>query len=530
MLSVTASGPTFEAGIIPAASASISHYEKTCVNQQTGDILVAWVGDEHISWRKMHADGTVVTADTTVPNTGNIPFAAFDVTGLSDGSFVIVWENTNPSPLHIYAYRIGDSGPAQLDASLGTLQAASALAPSVAARSDGSYVVTWTDANLNARLGHYSADGSLIGSIVQVNGGVASYAIDVGVDVQDDNSVTVFFAHSMYWTTADGAFIRRFDSSLGATTGEIQLDVDLRAADKSAAQGGLGNSSSSSFDRAGNLVVAWLTNPQQPGNGLKAKQFAASGVALGPEIQVTSGSTITSPEVAADSIGNFVVIWVNDDGTPTVEGKAYEADALLDGSMPSITLDPNTIEPAVAIGSNAFFTVWASAVSQPSDTAQLHAQQFIVTSNRLGDLDDDGDVDAHDIDILWSVIRHWDWQITHPSDPNPYGYSDDPNSNDNEDLNGDGYLNEDDVDYMLAHCFYVGGVLTPMHYGDADLDGGVGGLDYSAWRNRLPSADPLIAYGWAHGDWDGDGGVGGLDYSLWRTQTTTYPGQVGPHA
>lgn len=130
-----------------------------------------------------------------------------------------------------------------------------------------------------------------------------------------------------------------------------------------------------------------------------------------------------------------------------------------------------------------------------------------VSSGLTGDLDDDGDIDSHDIDTLWNVIR-----------PELAG-SDDPGGNDNEDLNSDGFVNEKDVDTMLRNLLTAG---TGRAYGDADLDGGVGGLDYTAWRVRAGT-------GWANGDFDGDGGVGGLDYTLWRTRPTAYPGTVGPH-
>jgi hypothetical protein len=137
----------------------------------------------------------------------------------------------------------------------------------------------------------------------------------------------------------------------------------------------------------------------------------------------------------------------------------------------------------------------------------LGAFETVVVLPTDGDLNDDGLVNALDIDMLWDVIRP------------EIGAADDWNANDDEDLNGDGYVNEDDVDHLLANLLDAG---PNRPYGDADLDGGVGGLDYTAWRLRAGS-------GWANGDFDGDGGIGGLDYTLWRTRPTEYPHTVGPH-
>lgn len=148
-------------------------------------------------------------------------------------------------------------------------------------------------------------------------------------------------------------------------------------------------------------------------------------------------------------------------------------------------------DPDGAGGEDAYSRLFVLQLPEPAD----------------GDLDDNGVVDSRDIDTLWNVIR-----------PEVAG-SDDPGANDNEDLNGDGFVNEKDVDYMLKNLLTAG---SNRQYGDADLDGGVGGLDYTAWRVRAGT-------GWANGDFDGDGGVGGLDYTLWRTRPTAYPTTVGPH-
>lgn len=121
------------------------------------------------------------------------------------------------------------------------------------------------------------------------------------------------------------------------------------------------------------------------------------------------------------------------------------------------------------------------------------------------DFNNDGYVNALDIDHLWHVVRGTE------------------SATGGEDLNYDNHLNEDDVDYLLAKLVYTNQGHVVSLYGDADLDGGVGGADYTAWRERTGD-------GWAHGDWDGDGGIGGLDYALWRNQLNTYPTNVGDHS
>lgn len=149
------------------------------------------------------------------------------------------------------------------------------------------------------------------------------------------------------------------------------------------------------------------------------------------------------------------------------------------------------------------FTAEPTNLGQPTQTDRpvLGAlQPFFVGLS--GDFDDNGTVNAADIDILWHIVR---------------GTGADPGSNDSADLNGDGVANEDDVDTMLAAKLTIG---TGRRYGDADLIGGVGPDDFTAWR--------IGGAGWAHGDFDGTGDVGPDDFTLWRTAPTAYPSNVGP--
>ncbi len=95
-----------------------------------------------------------------------------------------------------------------------------------------------------------------------------------------------------------------------------------------------------------------------------------------------------------------------------------------------------------------------------------------------GDLNADGQVDAHDIDQLCSLVRAGDSQA---------------------DLNGDGQLDTADVGYFVH-------VVLDTHAGDADVDGIFDSSDMirvfvvGEYEDGIPGNS-----GWGDGDWDCDG-------------------------
>ena len=65
-------------------------------------------------------------------------------------------------------------------------------------------------------------------------------------------------------------------------------------------------------DASGNFVVVWGSNLQDgSGRGVFGQRYSASGGLLGPEFPVNTYTTgdQSRPSVAADTVGNFVVVW-----------------------------------------------------------------------------------------------------------------------------------------------------------------------------------------------------------------------------
>ncbi|MCA9185751.1 MAG: VCBS repeat-containing protein [Planctomycetales bacterium] len=126
----------------------------------------------------------------------------------------------------------------------------------------------------------------------------------------------------------------------------------------------------------------------------------------------------------------------------------------------------------------------------------------------LGDVNNDLRLDATDIDLLYRAINAG-------------------NFDDVYDLNGDGTLNQSDVDRLVF------GALGTS-YGDANLDGVVNGADYSIWLAHKFQANTS----WASADFSGDGNTDVSDYNLWNSSRDrtglvwrqTFPTADGSHS
>src|SRR5207249_2002079 len=77
-----------------------------------------------------------------------------------------------------------------------------------------------------------------------------------------------------------------------------------------------GASRSVTVDETGNFVVTWASD-NQDGNGwgIYAQHYDPTGNPLGAEFQVntTTDSDQTSPAVASENQGNFVIVWQGKD-------------------------------------------------------------------------------------------------------------------------------------------------------------------------------------------------------------------------
>ena len=144
-------------------------------------------------------------------------------------------------------------------------------------------------------------------------------------------------------------------------------------------------------DAAGNFVVVWSSPHDGADYGIFGQRFASSGTPLGPEFRVNSYTTghQGSPSVAADSSGNFVVVWHSDgqDGSyHGIYGQRYASSGMPLGPefrINTFTANRQTVPTVASNGAGDFVVVWSSYL-QDGASYGVFAQRYGSSGAPLG--------------------------------------------------------------------------------------------------------------------------------------------------
>ena len=144
-------------------------------------------------------------------------------------------------------------------------------------------------------------------------------------------------------------------------------------------------------DASGNFVVVWESGDQGVAD-IFAQRYSAAGVPMGTEIRVNSytSNLQNHAHVGADPAGNFVVVWESQPGQDGqfsgIFGQRYSATgAPLGPEFPVNTFTPGFQSlPFVAVaGSGNFIVVWRSG-GQDGSQDGVFAQRFASSGAPLG--------------------------------------------------------------------------------------------------------------------------------------------------
>jgi hypothetical protein len=154
-------------------------------------------------------------------------------------------------------------------------------------------------------------------------------------------------------------------------------------------------------DTDGDFVVVWQSycssGTDTDSYSIQAQRYASDGSAVGSEFQVNTYTTsyLDSPAVAADTDGDFVVVWYSDgsSGTDTdrhsIQAQRYASDGTPAGSEFQVNTYTTSYQrfPAVATDTDGdFVVVWQSYGSSGTDTDRrsIQAQRFASDGSALG--------------------------------------------------------------------------------------------------------------------------------------------------
>lgn len=346
--------------------------------------------------QRYNASGVAVGPEFRVPTLTGASQAFAHVAGLSDGGFVITWEDNagyDGSGYGAYGQRYDASGVAQGGQFLlGTTTTGSQYHSMVTAYAgDGGgvaagFTAVWSSSNIAGGNGQdvvmqrFDNAGARIGGELLVNTTVSStqYLPDVAAYANGD-LVIVWEDHGGADSAGYGVFARRYDASAGAFVGEQFLVNTITT-------GNQYNARVATLDDGG-FVVVWGDSGGQDGSGWAtfARMYDAAGTARGDAFRVneyTNGSQY-EPAVTGLSTGGFVVSFFNDnygpDGTPNnVHIREYDAAGNpVDGDRVVNTYTSNNQhQPAMAdMGNGNYVVVWRSDTQDGSNSG-IYQQLF----------------------------------------------------------------------------------------------------------------------------------------------------------
>lgn len=259
--------------------------------------------------------------------------------------------------------------------------------PAVAATSDGDFLVAWegrdpgTISNAsNLFLQFFDSDGARVSSEIQVEPGTCTEREDPATCSDDDGDFVLVYEMS----GLDDIFGQRFSSS-GALAGS-EFQVNSYTSGPQAAP-------TVACDAGGNFVVAWGSNAQDgDAVGIFAQRFDSSGMATGTDFQVTSytlGAQV-EPAASASANGDFVIVWTNyeyqDGSAAGVFGQRFASGGAALGSefqVNSFTFDRQSTPNVAAQSDGDFVVVWQSYYPMGS-YGDIFGQRFASGGNPVG--------------------------------------------------------------------------------------------------------------------------------------------------
>ncbi len=307
-----------------------------------------------IQARRFDADGNPLGGQFQV-NTGTKgdqtePAIASD----ESGNFVVAWTSVPSSSSggaygRIFAQRfVADGTPAGAELAISSFTKVGLKNPAVACSPWGDFVVTWlsedspgTDTSSTCILARrFLADGTPKAADFQVNTYTRADQRFPAVAVDGSGAFVVawqgFLDAPGY--TNDGIHARQFAADGSPRADEFAVSA-VSPFDRSRPK--------IAIDSGGNFAILWVSDawyPPYPAASIQARRFRESGEPLGDEFQASTYAfgSASSPAVASDPDGNFVVAWFRDHATGTdfdgedVQGQLFDAlfrDDFDDGSL-----------------------------------------------------------------------------------------------------------------------------------------------------------------------------------------------------
>ena len=308
----------------------------------------------------------------------------------SFGNFVVVWADQLQDGSNFSG--VFGQGFDPVGASLGgefqvnTFTTSDQRYPAIAANGASNFLVVWDsngqDGSARGIFGRrFSAAGLPAGSEFMVNTYTTGYQVFPAA-AADSNGFFVVVWNGEGLTDSGGVFGQRFNPAGSMVGSEFRVNTQT---------GGLQGEAAVAADGLGNFVVVWTSGGQDGSNyGVFGQRYDSVGIPFGGEFQVNTYTTNAQREaaVAADGAGNFVVSWLSygqDGSNWGVFGQRFHSSGIKAGSefrVNSYTTSSQFI-PAMAADTAGNFVITWEGVG-PTDNDAVFGQRFNPAGGTVG--------------------------------------------------------------------------------------------------------------------------------------------------
>ncbi|MDQ1446881.1 MAG: hypothetical protein QOI20_3345 [Acidimicrobiaceae bacterium] len=337
--------------------------------------------------------GSEFQVNTFTTNGQGAPEVAMDAAG----NAVVVWQSLSQdgSGWGVYGQRYNAAGsPVGGEFQINTLTTGDQQRPDVAVASNGTFVVTWEStasagsdiSGWSVQARRFDSSGSPQGPEFQVNTFTASDQLASAVATTSGGYVVAW--QSNQDGAGSGIYGQRYSAAGTPQGGEFQVNTTT-AGDQTIPD--------VAADGAGDFVLTWASTvssgPDTSGLSVQARRYDAAGTAQGPEFQVNTvtANSQDEPQVAAGGDGSFVIVWSspNDGDQYGVAAQRYDAAGAPSGSefQVNATTSGNQQSPEVAADTDGDFAVtWQSATSDGTDNSSnsVHTRRYARTGESQG--------------------------------------------------------------------------------------------------------------------------------------------------
>lgn len=361
---------------------------------QDGGFVVTWqsAADEDIYGQRYAADGTAAGTEFRI-NTTTLGYQINpDIAVLNNGDFMVIWKTAYSEADGLYGQRYAANGTSIGNEFNLNVATTSQYWLRVAALNKGDFVVVWTvgtedgrDVDIYGQ--HYATDGCAVGAEFRINTVTTNWQFEPSIAALSDGGYVVAWTSSGQDASGNGVYAQRY------TADGIQTGMEFRV-NTTTASDQMRPSISALND--GGFVVVWQSSGQ--GGSVYGQRYAVDGTVVGAEFRVdtTTGYNGENPDITILNDGGFVVAWQSghDVYAQRFMLEGLHNDPIGAKSLPSIDcLDLSAITVATqAYNSNQAATFEPS--EEPIDAVTNRINWYTAGESTAVQINDTGDASA----------------------------------------------------------------------------------------------------------------------------------------